>query len=141
METSVATPSKTLAWTVHQELYASFGRGHRQAEVAIFATPLSVSHTLPGFSSRWTMPRLRANSSPRQVSFAMSMACCRGRRGSPSRCRWPAAGQAVVSFAMSMACCRRLAGLEHGSSVYLKSVRFSVSIQFAGRKCRICLPL
>ena len=63
----------------------------------ILATPSPVSHTLPGFKSRWTMPRLWANSRPRQVSLAMSMACSRGSRWSGASSITPSTSPPPIS--------------------------------------------
>ena len=54
-------------------------------------------HTLPGFKSRWTMPRLWANSKPRQVSLAMSMACSRGSRWSVASSITPSTSPPPIS--------------------------------------------
>ena len=49
----------------------------------ILAVPSSVSHTLPGLRSRWTMPLPCANSRPRHVSSATLRALSRGSLWSP----------------------------------------------------------
>ena len=46
----------------------------------ILAVPSAVRSTLPGLRSRWTMPFEWANSRPRHVALATSMACSRARR-------------------------------------------------------------